>query len=105
MISCGQVLARDDGRYAQSPLKNWFNSLKNKNMVPCCDTADGMRLEDVDWETNGGQYRVRINGQWYDVPPEALLEQPNRAGSAIVWPTQTASGKLEIRCFIPGAGT
>ena len=97
--------SRDDGRYANSPLKPWFDSLKNKQSVPCCDTADGLRLEDVDWESTGKSYRVRINGQWYDVPDEAVLEQPNKLGPAVVWPTQTASGKVQIRCFIAGAGT
>ena len=104
VISSVQALARDDGRYAQSPLKQWFNSLKSKNGVPCCDPADGQRLEDVDWEAVDGHFRVRIKGEWIDVPPEAVLEQPNLAGPAIVWPVLEA-GRLRVRCFIPGAGS
>lgn len=97
--------ARDpDGRYAQSPLKNWFQSLKSKSGIPCCDTADGLRLEDVDWESTGESYRVRIEGKWYDVPEEARIEQPNKFGPAIVWPYKDATGKIQVRCFIPGAG-
>lgn len=94
-----------DGRYAQSPLKGWFESLKDKNGVGCCSTADGLRLEDVDWETKDGRFRVRIDGEWIDVPPEALIEQPNLAGPAIVWPVKSATGKIHVRCFIPGAGS
>lgn len=105
LIIASPAIARDDGRYAQSPLKNWFNGLKSKQGVPCCDTADGLRVEDVDWEAADGRYRVRIDGQWVNVPPEALIEQPNLAGPAIVWPIKNSAGKLEIRCFIPGAGS
>lgn len=99
------ALARDDGRYAQSPLKQWFNSLKNKLNQPCCDTADGLRLDDIDWETTNGRYRVRIEGQWHDVPDDAVLDQPNKYGPAMVWPTKDAAGRLQIRCFIAGALT
>jgi hypothetical protein len=61
--------ARDlDGRYANSPLKSWFASLRS-DRGPCCSDADGYALSDVDWETKDGHYRVRI--QWFDVPPEA----------------------------------
>src|ERR1041385_65046 len=104
-LSASPALARDpDGRYANSPLQQWFNSLRNKNSIPCCDTADGMRLEDVDWDTADGHYRVRIDGQWIDVPPEALIEQPNKFGPAVVWPYKDG-GRTAIRCFIPGAGS
>ncbi|WP_245315699.1 hypothetical protein [Bradyrhizobium yuanmingense] len=46
--------ARDDGRYANSPLKGWFESLKSKGGGPCCSDADGTALDDVDWETRDG---------------------------------------------------
>src|SRR4051812_19157974 len=59
--------ARDDGRYAQSPLKPWFDSLKS-GKGPCCSDADGTALSDVDWEAKGDHYRVRIEGNWIDVP-------------------------------------
>ena len=98
-----RALAHDDGRYAQSPLKSWFDSLRSKAGVPCCDVADGQRLDDVDWESRDGHYRVRIKGQWYDVPTEAVIEQANKFGPAVVWPYDNGSG-IQIRCFIPGAG-
>ena len=51
--------ARDpDGRYANSPLKQWFDSLKS-GKGPCCSDADGYALSDVDWESGNGHYRVR----------------------------------------------
>jgi hypothetical protein len=61
-------------------------------------------LSDVDWETNNGNYRVRIEGNWIDVPDEAVLKQPNLYGKTMVWPIKGISG-INIRCFIPGMMT
>jgi hypothetical protein len=78
--------ARDlDGRYANSPLKSWFDGLAS-GKGPCCSDADGTALSDVDWEASDGHYRVRIEGQWIDVPDEAVIKEPNRAGRTMVWP-------------------
>ncbi len=40
--------ARDDGRFANSPLKEWFDRLASRNGL-CCAFADGVSLQDVDW--------------------------------------------------------
>ena len=98
--------ARDlDGRYANSPLKSWFDSLRS-DRGPCCSDADGYALSDVDWETKDGHYRVRIEGQWFDVPPDAIITQPNVSGRTMVWPMyKRGFGEVlnaEIRCFMPG---
>lgn len=95
------ALARDDGRYAQSPLKDWVRGLKDKNSVPCCDEADGEEVEG--WSTDGGVYRVKIKGEWHDVPDSALLAIPNRLGFARAW-VYFQDGKVRVRCFLPGAG-
>lgn len=95
--------ARDDGRYAASPLKGWFDGLKSKN-GPCCSDADGTALSDVDWESRDGRYRVRINGAWIDVPESAVITEPNRAGVTMVWPFYL-DARPQIRCFIPGSMT
>ncbi len=102
----GNVKARDvDGRYANSPLKGWFDNLKSKGGAPCCSDADGSAVSDVDWEAKGGRYRVRIDGRWYDVPEEALITEPNRAGRTMVWPVTYQDGSIHIRCFMPGSMT
>ena len=102
----GNASARDlDGKHAQSPLHNWFTTLKNKNSVPCCDGADGKSVRDVDWDTHDGKYRVRMDGKWMDVPPEAVVESPNKFGPAVVWPYQDYKDETKIRCFMPGALT
>lgn len=102
IVLIGNVFARDDGRYAQSPLKPWFESLRSKAGAPCCDGSDGVRLADPDWERNDkGDVRVRIKGRWYDVPDSAMVTVPNRAGAAMVWPVGEGDG-LQIRCFMFG---
>lgn len=92
--------ARDDGRYAASPLKPWFDSLASKK-GPCCSDADGSAVSDADWDTKDGHYRVKIEGEWHDVPDDALITQPNLYGKTMVWPI-TGTGGLTIRCFMPG---
>jgi hypothetical protein len=103
--------ARDlDGRYAQRDpeLHKWFEGLRS-GKGPCCSDADGTALSDVDREAKGGRYRVRLEGQWWDVPDEAVITEPNRAGRTMVWPVYLngAAGKYldGIRCFMPGPMT
>jgi hypothetical protein len=95
--------ARDDGRYANSPLKQWFDKLASGKGL-CCSFADGVSVEDVDWDTEGGTYRVRLNGKWVVVPDAALVTEPNKFGPAVVWPYQDMEGATQIRCFLPGTG-
>jgi hypothetical protein len=99
------VAARDRGQFAStSPeLKAWFDSLRS-GKGPCCSDADGSAVSDVDWESNSGHYKVRLEGTWLDVPDEAVITVPNRVGRAIVWPIQGSSRTL-IRCFMPGSMT
>ena len=96
--------ARDDGRFANSPLKEWFDRLASKNGL-CCAFADGVSVQDVDWDTQDGHYRVRIQGEWIEVPDAAVITEPNRFGPAVVWPYNDRYGNTQIRCFMPGAGT
>jgi hypothetical protein len=97
--------ARDNGQWGNvdPSIREWIESLRNKNNVGCCDTADGY---DAQWDTLGpdGTYRVFINGQWHVVPPEALLTVPNRLGVPKVWWVPGGDTGVIIRCFLPGAG-
>jgi hypothetical protein len=95
--------ARDDGRYANSPLKAWFDSLRS-GKGPCCSDADGYAVADPDWESKSGHYRVRIEGEWFDVPDDAVITEPNKAGRTMVWPIKGWGG-MTIRCFMPGSMT
>lgn len=102
-LCAASVFARDNGQWGHvdPEIRKWIGSLKNKQGMGCCDTADGF---DAEWDTQGNQYRVRIDGAWYTVPHHAVLDAPNRLGVAKVW-YLTIEGKVEIRCFLPGSGT
>jgi len=94
--------ARDpDGRFANSPLKPWFEKLSSSK-GPCCSDADGSVVLDSDWETN-----VRIKDKWWDVPAEAVITEPNKVGRTMVWPIYFWNGnsldRVDIRCFMPGS--
>ncbi|CAL78055.1 conserved hypothetical protein [Bradyrhizobium sp. ORS 278] len=97
--------ARDRGQWANSSpdIKAWFDGLRS-GKGPCCSDADGSAVSDVDWESKGGHYRVRIEGEWFDVPDDAVITEPNRVGRAMVWPMRGYQG-LSIRCFMPGSMT
>lgn len=91
----------DDGRYANSPHKDWIKSLKDKFGVSCCDTADGEEVEG--WAFGPTGYRIKVKGEWLDVPPSALLTVPNILGFARAW-IFYENGRPKVRCFLPGAG-
>ncbi len=95
-------------------LSAWFKSLANSHGMPCCDGSDATRIEDVDWQTvcDAGtgecHYQVRLEGNWWDVPPAAVVQSGNRVGPALVWPVYYGDHDkiaVFIRCFLPGAGT
>jgi len=77
-------------------MKKWFDSLKSEK-GPCCSDADGTALSDVDWESKDGHYRVRLNGQWIDVPDDALVTEPNLVGRTMVWPMPQIEGDTIVR--------
>jgi hypothetical protein len=69
--------------------------------------ADGTAVVDADWESHGGLYRVRIEGD-YDVPDDAIINEPNRDGRTVVWSMHVWEGEkltIAIRCFMPGCMT
>lgn len=99
--------ARDEDRYANMDpaVHDWFDQLAS-GKGKCCSFADGFSIQDVDWDTGGpdGSYRVRLHGEWINVPREAVVTGPNRYGPTVVWPYMDAEGATQIRCFLPGAG-
>ena len=94
MLVTDRVFVRDDGRYADAQLKTWFYRLASGNGL-CCSFADGVSVENVDWETQNGRYRVRMQGQWIVVPDTGLVTESNRFGPAVVWPYQDANGHAD----------
>jgi hypothetical protein len=93
------VAAMDDGRYAQSPLKPWFDSLKSKKGF-CCSVADGQETE---YEMRDNNYWAPIDGVWQPVPQEAVITEPNKVGRAMKW-IYMENGQKRFRCFLPASG-
>ena len=89
-------------------VKAWANSLDNTLGEGCCSTADGWKPEEVEYDIKDNKYRVKIDGDWYDVPPYAVIKRPNKFGFPVVWYYKTwlngTRPSILIRCFIPGAG-
>lgn len=106
LSAVGQAQARDtDGRWAQSPNKEWFDGLKSEYGL-CCSISDGRAVDDPDWRRTEAGYEVFLNGGWLAVPPGALVTVPNKLGRAMVWPVfDDESGTWAIKCFLPGAET
>ena len=99
----GCAHARDlDGRHANSPLHPWFDQLRSQGGALCCSDADGIAVSDPDWDMSGGHYRVKLDGNWMDVPDDAVVTVPNRAGRTMVWPYRADGKVIFIRCFMPG---
>src|SRR5262249_5008331 len=92
------ILARDNGRFAGADpeIKAWFDKLAS-GRGPCCSDADGYAVSDPDWESKAGHYRVRIDGQWIDVPDDAVITVPNRVGRTMVWPIRYPGPVIFIR--------
>ena len=89
-------------------VKAWAGTLENKLKEGCCSTADGWKPEEVEYDMKGNKYRVKIDGEWYEVPSDAVVDVPNRFGFAVVWYYRSwlngTKPSVSIRCFIPGAG-
>ena len=73
VVACvvGGVRARDlDGRYANSPLKPWFDHLASGKGL-CCSMADGESVADPDWESKTATigYGSRKSGSTFPTTP------------------------------------
>lgn len=102
------ALAHDAKYPVGSKMHDWFMKLHNGNGSPCCADADGNVVMDADWDTKDGHYRVRLDGNWVDVPDEAVIKEPNLYGPTMVWPLHSygylSPSSFSIRCFLPGSG-
>ncbi len=90
---------------ADKSIQDWAAGLKS-SQGSCCSGADGYPAE-AEWDMDTGHYRVKIEGQWVDVPDDRVIREPNRFGYAVVWWYRIWAGEgqvPEIRCFIPGGG-
>jgi hypothetical protein len=89
IFASGLACAHDHRR---PDLNSWYGSLHSGKGL-CCDGSDAKRVDDADWDSKDGHYRVRIDGEWVDVPQEAVVEGPNRAGGLALlsrWSSESA---------------
>ncbi len=56
LLLCSPEFAHDPGH---PELNDWFDKLTSGRGL-CCSVADGFAVSDVDWESRGGHYRVRL---------------------------------------------
>jgi hypothetical protein len=96
-LTAGGASGHDPSR---PELNGWYESL-HSGKGPCCDGSEAKRVDDADWDSKDGHYRVRIDGEWVDVPNDAVVDGPNRAGRTMVWPYYL-NGHPKVRCFMLG---
>lgn len=102
IVLCIQAFAHDATR---PELDGWYHDLHAQNGAWCCEGKEATHLADTDWESKDGHYRVRIDGNWIDVPDGAVITQPNRDGRTLVWPFYINGERAGVRCFLPGSMT
>jgi hypothetical protein len=102
--------AMDRGQFKNVPpeIREWFENMRSPKGIMCCSYADGHH---TGYDIRQGQYWVPIEGEWYPVPPEAVIKTENPIGEAIVWYLQNGApeGDLPRRdwyriiCFVPSS--
>jgi hypothetical protein len=98
MLALVPALAHDH----RNPANNeWLKQQRNQNGNLCCDGDDWTRADDLEWSASAGRYKVRIGTDWLDVPPEALIREPNKMGHVLVW-LRYLNGQPVVFCFAPG---
>jgi len=107
-VSATAAIAMDRGQFANVPLelREWFEHMRSPKGILCCSYADGHR---TGYDMRQGQYWVPIEGEWYPVPPEAVIKTANPVGEAIVWYLSTyaevgTDPKYRVLCFVPSDG-
>jgi|SRR6185312_2235658 len=94
--------ARDaEGRYDNSPYKEWFRAQHNSAGGWCCDEGDGHAYEDDYVFDADGNVHISIDGKPLSVESWKVLKGPNPTGHAIVWYLMSVAG-AQVYCFAPG---
>ena len=94
------ALARDNGRYADVPLKYWFDNLTSSN-GKCWSSQTAFRSA-----TSSGTRRTVITAccctsKWINVPNSSVVTEPNRYGPAVIGPPSIATvpSTLDVSCL------
>jgi len=88
-------------------LHEWFESLTDpQSGIGCCAESDCRILADADWRATPEGYEVKIEGDWFPVPPDKVLQRrPNPTGRAVAcwqlfWNTRKQANSALIFCFL-----
>ena len=104
LVLCVPALARDNGQYNQvaPEIRQWFRDQKSpKTGMICCSEADGSEAQE---DIRDGHYWTTwpaVAPNWYQVPDEVVIKDPNKVGHPVVWVYYERS-EVRIRCYIPG---
>lgn len=99
-LTLEMVRARDlDGRYANSPHKDWFDAQHNARGTSCCHEGDAHRY-DGDYTLNQDGSVTLGNGR--ALPEWMVLKGTNPTGAAIYWFRDYENGQRTDYCFSPG---
>lgn len=97
LLGCLACLARDDGRYANSPNKQWFNEQHNSVGQWCCNESDGHLYY--------GDYKINDDGsvtaEGHTIESYKVLKTANPMGAAVWWYIENDQGRTTF-CFAPG---
>lgn len=105
-VLMGTAAAMDSGQFenVDPSVRSWFKGVRSPHGVPCCDIADGHRTQERR-EADTNRYWAVVEGEWREVPPEAVVYNVgNPTGDAVVWYVRQSPDVVYIRCFVPGAG-
>ena len=56
--------------------KQWYKNLRSRANAVCCTGQDAEVITDANWISSNGNYRVILDGQWFDVHPSAVVPDP-----------------------------
>lgn len=95
--------ARDlDGRYSNSPYKQWFDAQRNGQGTSCCHEGDAHRYDGNYTFNPDGSVTVTVDGKPHVLPGYMVLKGANPTGSAIWWFREWSDGSRTDFCFAPG---
>jgi hypothetical protein len=96
------VMSAVAGGHNDDPNHDRFERQRNSAGKSCCQIADGHRVDDADWKSDGaGHYQVGLDGKWIPVPDAAIINPHDRPiDYAVVWIWHG-----EILCSMPGSGS
>lgn len=86
-----------EGKYTNSPNKEWFETQHNSLGAWCCNEADG-HIYDGDYKLNQDG-SVTIGN--FTIEGYKVLKGPNPTGHAVWWFVDASYGRITY-CFIPG---